>query len=389
MASKSPKAKIMNASAVIAIIVFIIGAYLLILIRFELGHNYQYYSSLREDPLGTKGLFESINALPDKLCSRNYRPLALLEKGNTKTLMILGLNTESLDLSDSSIKANQSSSLNKFIDSGGRVVISTIPNLQTTIELPDNTSINTSSSDKGISFAILSKQKIDWHSDSYIDCNKEQWEAIAENGEFILAAERKVGNGSIVISTDSYLFSNEALKKSYSPTFLSRVIGNSSEIVFDETHLGSIQQSGVATLARQHNLKWLLFALLAVAAVFIWKSITSFIPRSEETSSQLRGNDITPPKGIDGLASLISHSTQKSITSLDICVKEFKQSNPNMSKTDIDCLNKIKAILSKEKFLKKKKQNIVAAYQAMCNVYNNRHHQVLSDRHISTEQGKE
>jgi hypothetical protein len=54
------------------------------------------------------------------------------------------------------------------------------------------------------------------------------------------------------------------------------------EILFDETHLGVQERPGIAQLARRYQLHGGIIALLGLAALFLWKSSMSFIPRPSD-----------------------------------------------------------------------------------------------------------
>ena len=89
---------------------------------------------------------------------------------------------------------------------------------------------------------------------------------------------RKLGQGSLVLSTDSYLFSNEALRREARPALLAWTLGPNRLIVVDETHLDVADRPGVATLAWRYRLEWLAFTLLLLSGLFIWRNVFSLVP---------------------------------------------------------------------------------------------------------------
>src|SRR5881396_842166 len=102
---------------------FAFGLMHLFQLRFAAGDNYPAYSSLRADPLGTKALYDSLEALvPTR---RHFRPLTKLGDGTDTTLLYLGAEVRDLRFS-----AAQFKELETFVRSGGRLVIALFPSFQ-------------------------------------------------------------------------------------------------------------------------------------------------------------------------------------------------------------------------------------------------------------------
>ena len=70
---------------------FFYGVAQLFLLRYEKGDVYPPYSTLRSDPLGTKGLYEALDRLPALTASRNFRPLPRLQPATPITLVYAGV----------------------------------------------------------------------------------------------------------------------------------------------------------------------------------------------------------------------------------------------------------------------------------------------------------
>jgi hypothetical protein len=90
--------------------------------------------------------------------------------------------------------------------------------------------------------------------------------------------ERQFGKGSVVIASDSYFLSNEAMDEDRHADFLAWVVGSGRNVVFDEAHLGIVETSGVAALMRKYRLHGLAAGLLLLAGLFIWKNSVSLVP---------------------------------------------------------------------------------------------------------------
>ncbi len=109
------------------------------------------------------------------------------------------------------------------------------------------------------------------------------WRWLASKGQRAMILERNLGTGSVVICSDSYFFSNEALCKEPKSRFLAWLVGDSTRIIFDETHLGSFigDEAGIMTLARRYGMHGLFISGLVLFALIIWRSATSLVPRDD------------------------------------------------------------------------------------------------------------
>jgi len=110
----------------IGLVLFAIGVAKLFIMRFEAGDVYPPYSSLRSDPLGAKALFESIEKVEGISVLRNYRPLSNLGRGQERTFFYLGVNSGA----SSSLKKTLLADFDQFVVTGGRLIISFLPEIR-------------------------------------------------------------------------------------------------------------------------------------------------------------------------------------------------------------------------------------------------------------------
>jgi hypothetical protein len=108
------------------------------------------------------------------------------------------------------------------------------------------------------------------------------WRVIYALDDRPVVIERRLGAGHIVLCSDSYFASNEALRRERHPDLLAWVIGARRRVAFDETHLGVMERPGVATLAWKYRLHGLIAGILLLAALFVWKNSVSFVPPYDE-----------------------------------------------------------------------------------------------------------
>ena len=68
---------------------------------------------------------------------------------------------------------------------------------------------------------------------------------------------------------------------------LAELAGHSSQIVFDESHLGVVESGSFMGLARKYGLGGFVLATLLLFTLFIWKNSTSLLPPLKEVSSSM------------------------------------------------------------------------------------------------------
>lgn len=150
------------------------------------------------------------------------------------------------------------------------------------------------------------------------------WTVLARVGDSIMLAEQRIGQGSIVVATDSFFVSNEALFKEPAPAFLAWLVGPSSKVIFDEAHLGTVETPGIMTLARRLHLEGAFIGGLVLFGLFIWQSSSSLVPAQDQGSpaaSVVSGHGAT-----SGLVSLLRRGIPRREL-LARCVAEWKKSH--------------------------------------------------------------
>ncbi|RBP42601.1 hypothetical protein DES53_106310 [Roseimicrobium gellanilyticum] len=126
----------------------------------------------------------------------------------------------------------------------------------------------------------------EWHTRTSIkidDVAREKWKALGLLGQDVVLASRATeAGGSIILATDSYFLTNEALYREPSTRFLSWLLGPAQTVIFEETHLGTLEKPGVMTLARRHRLHGLFFGGMLLFALFVWRSSMSLVPTRDD-----------------------------------------------------------------------------------------------------------
>lgn len=139
----------------------------------------------------------------------------------------------------------------------------------------------------------------------------DRWTALAAADGVVMIAEQRIGQGSVVVATDSYFASNEALLKERSPQFLAWLVGPSREVIFDEFHMGTVESPGIMTLARRLHLQGLFIGGLVLFGLFIWQSSSSLVP-AEDVSGKESEAVVSGHGATAGLISLLRRGIPRS-----------------------------------------------------------------------------
>lgn len=284
-------------------------------VRFSRGDVYPPYSSLRTDPLGAKAFYESLDGLEGVTVTRNETALEQFVAPPGSTLLCVG--TTGLNASETEIIR-----LEHFVRRGGRLVIAFYPQSRETnlVEKPPPKNVKSTPSPspspspddeepaaKFLTTRDVEKRwelkfqaagdlvknsakavnpttidpEISWHSALHFKDSGENWRNIYVSGELPVVIERSMGSGTIVLASDSYFVSNEALRRERHPAFLAWLVGANQNVIFDETHLGISQTPGISTLMRRYHLGGLLAGLAVLAALAVWKNSARLVPVTE------------------------------------------------------------------------------------------------------------
>ena len=370
---------------------FFLGIVELIQMRFSAGDVYPAYSSLRTDPLGTKAYYEALGSIRNISVNRNYTPLPKLT--GDSTLFILGVDAKAAD----SIPEEELKALESFISGGGRLVMTFLPehSLPKTVKTENNRQSNPEEKKNGTSLLLrwgLSltlekspegrKQKaeiaieglalphsVPWHTPVFFDISNPAWDTVYKSADKPVMIERRYGSGTIVLSTDTYFASNEAVLKDRSPELLAWLAGPHRKIIFDETHNGIVENPGIASLFRRYNLYGLFTGFILLAGLYVWKNSVSLVPQhaapDSETPDFMSGKD-----NLSGMISLLKRNIPPRQL-LSVCVQEWKKGLP---KTGLSGEKIRKVETAAAAFLEKpsRKELQVTTYKAIVNILSER-----------------
>jgi hypothetical protein len=328
-----------------AAVVLVFGIFRLFTLRLETGDVYPAYSSFRADPLGTMAFYESLQRLPRLNVRRDLSTLNRLPEGPATTYLHLAAS-----LSDfQAMPQDVFKEVERFVNNGGRLVVTMFPTgarptrSAPIAPVPEKPEPPVLRDRWGIDFDVVELEKLDniylpesaqnvaglmlpqtleWHSGIVLKGLHPDWMPIYVREMNPVLAHRSFGRGSVVIATDSFFLSNEAMLLDRHADLLAFLIGSSGNVMFDEAHLGITESPGIATLMRRYRLYWVAASLILVALLFIWKMSMPLIPphRIERRDDYVEGKDATA-----GIINLLRRSIPVS-SLLEVCFNEWKKS---------------------------------------------------------------
>lgn len=204
---------------------------------------------------------------------------------------------------------------------------------------------------------------ISWHSAMHFADLSPEWKPLYLTDNRAVIAERPYGRGSIVLASDSYFLSNEALRRERHPLLLTRVFAGPPLVIFDEEHLGVSEQPGVATLVTKYRLQGVVAGLLLIAALFVWKNTARFLPPIAEGTGD--GDTVHGRDSAQGFSKLL-HRSVKPADLLRVCVEEWRHGAAHPAK-DVAAVEEIWA---QEQARPAKQRNLVTAYRAIATALN-------------------
>lgn len=392
---------------------FAAGVIYLFQLRFEAGDVYPPYSSLRADPLGTMAWFESLQKLPSLTVRRDVSSNSKLPEDKDTTYLHLAAE----EMEWRWLETDVLNDIEAFATRGGRLVVtmhpvtgrgyfpSAPPTMPITMTNTAGTNAPSSKSAKrtskkksksapadflnrislqkrwGVDFVrVPLKQgvndayepveaekrtdlplpdKLDWHSALVLTNLDSSWRTIYSRSNNPVMVERKFGRGSVVIATDSYFLSNEAMWKERQPQLLAWCVGPAAQVVFDEAHLGVVEDTGVAVLMRRYRLTGAIGGLVILALLFIWKNSTSLVPPHADAaaSGYVAGRDATA-----GFVNLLRRNIPAREV-LDVIFDEWTKALLHRRNVRIASVDRAQAVMEVERALPAGARNPIRAYQ--------------------------
>ena len=259
--------------------------------------NYPAYSSLNNASEGTKAYFDALQKLGFNV-ERNYRPLRKLS-GKQADIFYAGITFASLEQAEES----EFDEFEQIAKSGCRLIIAVQPDAlefekaavapkqpkskqkATKIENKDllrqRWGLEIAWRDAGLGReenSALTKLGVKGKI-GYVAKWDPSWSPLLWRQGNPIFLERRFGKGSVLFVSDARYFTNRDLLSKPDTQILTALVGSPKHMIFDESHLGLEDTGTVIGLTTAHHLNWILAGFVVLAALYIWRSSVSFIPR--------------------------------------------------------------------------------------------------------------
>ncbi len=128
----------------------------------------------------------------------------------------------------------------------------------------------------------LALPEIDIYSHGYLKFTDDRWQNLYSARKQIIMIKGEYGRGTVIVSAASYFISNEAMLKNPPVKLLTWLIGDRRRVIFNELVHGNSNQHNIAWLVGKYRLPVLLFNLLLVMMLFVWRSFYSSVNFQQE-----------------------------------------------------------------------------------------------------------
>jgi hypothetical protein len=265
-------ALLLFAAALVAGLLALTGAYA------SAGNGYAEYSSLRTDQGGSKVLYDALAATGLVPVRRNYGYLPDLHAHKT-TIFIIGISPDDLDSGDYDVQTLEK------IAQDNRLVIALAPGglenqKNSALEKRWGIHLKEGNDDGDCQFAF---DRFAGWTDRYTVQTTIHGRAGDKN---TCGIERSFGSGRIALLSTPFKLTNQGLVSNRDAGLISDMTGPSTQIIFDESHLGMLETGSAVGLARKYRLQGLLWGFALLAGVFIWKTAEPFPPPPGEDAER-------------------------------------------------------------------------------------------------------
>ncbi|HEY7160586.1 MAG TPA: DUF4350 domain-containing protein, partial [Acidobacteriota bacterium] len=252
---------------IVAVLILVLSGYALLhllIMRYSSGDVYPEYSSMRTDPFGTKAFYESLRDCCDLRVSRNFEEFSKIKNNTNVTVIFAGAN-----FSGDKIPESFFNDLESFMKNGGRLVVTYKSSgffrkisveqekRQEEKEKSEKKKPEKKSEDENalIKFISLSERwglkyeeadwegfrsvrlvadlrlpkVLTWHSPVYFELSGTDWRTIYKQDDHAVLVERNFGKGSLVLASETFFLSNEAMLRDRHSDLLAWLVGPNKE----------------------------------------------------------------------------------------------------------------------------------------------------------------
>jgi hypothetical protein len=210
---------------------------------------------------------------------------------------------------------------------------------------------------------------LSWQSDLYFEDHEEDWSTVYAVDERAVVIEREWGAGSIVLATDNFYLTNEAMMNSRETDYLLFLLGDPGSVVFDETHLGIAERMGLMQLMIHYRLVPLLVVIFVLTGLFVWKNASSVVPVQDSWRDDDRR--VSALGTVEGLARLARRSVSKSDV-VSTCWSLFLQAPGQLARLDSEGVKQIERRLAASSRSGIAQEKPMDVYNAVSSIVNER-----------------
>ncbi len=357
------------------------------------------HSTHRSAPDGLKLLYESLARMDTVSISRHYRPLRWLTGAPDRTLVIAGIE------SDDAFRLDRESAqaLDRFMESGGRIVLALNyttewlaekddhernfvgppepenpeddparaerrpvdllehwgfrvvinPRYWAEDEMPaeDENGVESEAGEMPIEAVYQGNDPAApsgfacWYDMTGLEFTDEAWSIDYRYLDEPVVATRRFGDGRLRIVANMHILRNQGLIYDADPEWIAWVLGHAHEIIFDESHLGVVEQRGIMWLALRHDLEWVVAAFCLGALLYIWRNATPLPPR--RSTDRVDATPAHAEAAIEGLHGLIIRFIPPAAL-LGICWDVWRRKNPQYEALDEARRTAVEALIERE-----------------------------------------
>lgn len=321
--------RIVSRLALLAVpVAFVWAMVSIVLVPVETGDAYPRYSSLRADPLGTKLLYDALTDLPGLDVRRNFKPDPRMERPESTAMLLLGVAGPGWFASSE----NRVRDWERIAARGARLVFvfePALPALEADFSVFENRKAGSKPAGEA-ALPLIRPVQARWGvavklrkapasrrakmermpRESALHFEPDASWTIAKRSPdgLVTELEKPLGKGSVTLVADGFQVSNEALReqRDRGQRLVALIGAGRTSIVFDEFHHGIAETGSIGALIRRYRLQGAVAVLLLGGLLFIWRSGTSLLPRTDAPSSM--HSQVTGRDARDGLTSLLQRS---------------------------------------------------------------------------------
>ncbi len=376
------------------------GLYHLVGLRYDVGDIYPEYSSLRSDPVGTMALYESLEQLPGIVPRRDFSSEDRLPEEKDATYLHLAASRSEWSV----MPEDTVHEIEGFLTRGGRLVVTFLPETARSlgaVSRPAPTPARKQSArakaeeDRRLRRTSLTRRWgfefthflltstggpetrndfatnqtelvvpkcLEWHTAMVFTNLDTAWRTIYARNDNPVVIERRFGSGSVVMSSDSYYLSNEALTRSRHADLLAWLIGSGNHVYFDEAHLGIVESPGVATLMRRYHLAGFALGLLGLALLFVWKNAVAFLPPYPDAK---QAEHVQGREAAAGFVNLLRRNIRPRDL-LQVCFDQWTRSLLLSGHQSISRVDEAQTVFEAENTRAKVERDPVRTYREIC-----------------------